>query len=78
MWDIELTLQLLDSALSVEFHQPDLSYHWMLECSPFPLLYVLSQLLNRTLRFVVYFHLRTNHPPTPPPKLHVLIIPVDK
>lgn len=59
MLDIELTLQFLDSALSVEFHQPDLSYHWVLECSPFPLLYVLSQLLNQTLRFVLYFQHRT-------------------
>lgn len=55
MLDVELTLQFLDSALSVEFHQPDLAHHWVLECSPFPLLYVLSQLLNQTLRFLLYF-----------------------
>ncbi|TWW76794.1 Gem-associated protein 4, partial [Takifugu flavidus] len=48
--DIELTLQFLDSALSVEFHQPDVAHHWVLECSPFPLLYVLAQLLDQTLR----------------------------
>lgn len=59
MLDIELTLQFLDSALSVEFHQPGLAHHWVLECSPFPLLYVLSQLLNQTLRFVLYFQHRT-------------------
>lgn len=53
--DIELALQLLDAALSVEVHQPDLSQHWVLECSPFPLLYILSQLLNQTLRFVLCF-----------------------
>lgn len=55
MLDIELTLQFLDSALSVEFHQPGSAHHWVLECSPFPLLYVLSQLLNQTLRSVLYF-----------------------
>lgn len=52
MVDVELMLQLLDAALSVEDHQPGLSHHWVLECCPFPLLYVLSQLLNQTLRFV--------------------------
>lgn len=57
--DMELTLQLLDTALSVEGHQPDLTQHWVLQCSPFPLLYVLSQLLNQTLRFVLCFQHRS-------------------
>uniref|UniRef100_H3D9V5 Gem (nuclear organelle) associated protein 4 n=1 Tax=Tetraodon nigroviridis TaxID=99883 RepID=H3D9V5_TETNG len=48
--DIELALQLLGAALSAEA-PPDVSPHWVMECSPFPLLYVLSQLLNQTLRF---------------------------
>lgn len=52
--DMELMLQLLDAALSVEDHREGLSQHWVLECSPFPLLYVLSQLLNQTLRFVLF------------------------
>lgn len=48
-FDTELSLQLLHTALSVE---SDLSPHWVLDCSPFPLLYVLSQLHNQILRFV--------------------------
>lgn len=47
MLDVELSLQLLDAALAVEVS------HWVLQCSPFPLLYVLSQLLDQTLRFVL-------------------------
>lgn len=52
--DLELVLPLLDAALSVEDQRPGPSQHWVLECSPFPLLYVLSQLLNQTLRFVLF------------------------
>ncbi|KAK1900177.1 Gem-associated protein 4 [Dissostichus eleginoides] len=46
-FDIELSLQLLHTALSVD---APVSPHWVLGCSPFPLLYVLAQLLNQTLR----------------------------
>ncbi|XP_076591867.1 gem-associated protein 4 [Chaetodon auriga] len=49
-FDIELSLQLLHTALSVDIQEADMSRHWVLDCSPFPLLYVLSQLLNQTLR----------------------------
>ncbi|XP_031139443.1 gem-associated protein 4 [Sander lucioperca] len=49
-FDIELSLQLLHTALSVDVQEPGLSPHWVLDCSPFPLLYVLAQLLNQTLR----------------------------
>lgn len=46
--DVELSLQLLDAALA------QVSHHWVLQCSPFPLLYVLSQLLHQTLRLVLF------------------------
>ncbi|CAK6965466.1 gem-associated protein 4 [Scomber scombrus] len=49
--DVELSLQLIHTALSVDVHEGDSSSpHWVLDCSPFPLLFVLSQLLNQTLR----------------------------
>ncbi|KAM4565661.1 gem-associated protein 4 [Odontesthes bonariensis] len=48
--EAELSLQLLHTALSVDVQQPAPSPHWVLECSPFPLLYVLAQLYNQTLR----------------------------
>lgn len=51
-FDIELSLQLLHAALSAAVPEPDSSPHWVLDCSPFPLLYVLAQLLNQCLRFV--------------------------
>ncbi|KAJ0063834.1 hypothetical protein NL108_011080, partial [Boleophthalmus pectinirostris] len=46
--DLELSLQLLHSALSLD-HQ-DGAPHWVMLCSPFPLLYVLAQLHNHSLR----------------------------
>ncbi|XP_073348750.1 gem-associated protein 4 [Pagrus major] len=48
--DIELNLQLLHTALSVDIQEADASSHWVLHCSPFPLLYVLAQLDSQTLR----------------------------
>lgn len=44
------SLQLLHTALSVDVEES--SPHWVLDCSPFPLLFVLSQLLDQTLRCV--------------------------
>ncbi|KAJ7990281.1 hypothetical protein DPEC_G00298690 [Dallia pectoralis] len=41
---LELGLRLLHSALSLDTHEA--SPHWVLNCSPFPLLYILCQLLN--------------------------------
>lgn len=52
LFDIELTLKLLHTALSVDVLHQTSSTHWVLGCSPFPLLYILAQLLNQTLRFV--------------------------
>uniref|UniRef100_UPI0037E82D8C gem-associated protein 4 n=1 Tax=Semicossyphus pulcher TaxID=241346 RepID=UPI0037E82D8C len=49
-FDTELSLQLLHTALSVDDQEAASSPHWVLDCSPFPLLYVLSQLHNQTLR----------------------------
>ncbi|XP_042343308.1 gem-associated protein 4 [Plectropomus leopardus] len=49
-FDVELSLQLLHSALSVDVQEPASSPHWVMDCFPFPLLYVLAQLLNQTLR----------------------------
>ncbi|XP_055081999.1 gem-associated protein 4 [Periophthalmus magnuspinnatus] len=46
--DLELSLRLLHSALCLD-HQGGAS-HWVMLCSPFPLLYVLAQLHNHTLR----------------------------
>ncbi|XP_070684726.1 gem-associated protein 4 [Pempheris klunzingeri] len=49
-FDTELSLQLLHTALSVDVQEPASSPHWVMDCSPFPLLYVLAQLYNHTLR----------------------------
>ncbi|XP_056229957.1 gem-associated protein 4 [Seriola aureovittata] len=49
--DIELSVQLLHTALCVDVQDPASSSHWVLDCSPFPLLYVLAQLHNQALRF---------------------------
>ncbi|XP_029302184.1 gem-associated protein 4 [Cottoperca gobio] len=49
-FDLELSLQLLHTALSVDIQEATGSPHWVLDCSPFPLLYVLAQLHNQTLR----------------------------
>ncbi|XP_054454246.1 gem-associated protein 4 [Anoplopoma fimbria] len=49
-FDVELSLQLLHTALSVDVQDAASSPHWVLDCSPFPLLYVLAQLQNQTLR----------------------------
>ncbi|XP_051253534.1 gem-associated protein 4 [Dicentrarchus labrax] len=49
-FDIELSLQLLHTALSVDIQEPDSCPHWVLDCSPFPLLYILAQLHSQTLR----------------------------
>ncbi|KAM7413668.1 hypothetical protein PAMA_020854 [Pampus argenteus] len=48
--DIELSLQLLHAALCVDVHDTASSPHWVLDCSPFPLLYILAQLHNQALR----------------------------
>ncbi|XP_075956257.1 gem-associated protein 4 [Anarhichas minor] len=48
--DVELSLRLLQTALSVDVQDPASCPHWVLDCSPFPLLYVLAQLQNQTLR----------------------------
>ncbi|XP_010892118.2 gem-associated protein 4 [Esox lucius] len=45
---LELWLRLLLSALSLDSQEP--SPHWVLNCSPFPLLYILCQLLNDASR----------------------------
>ncbi|CAN9511033.1 unnamed protein product [Ophioblennius macclurei] len=46
--DADLSLQLLQAALSLDERS---SPHWVMLCSPFPLLYILSQLLHQTLGF---------------------------
>ncbi|CAB1431450.1 unnamed protein product [Pleuronectes platessa] len=51
LFDTELSLQLLHTALGVDVQQPASSPHWLLDCSPFPLLYILAQLHNQALRF---------------------------
>ncbi|XP_034557316.1 gem-associated protein 4 [Notolabrus celidotus] len=48
-FDIDLSLQLLHTALSVDVQEAASSPHWVLDCSPFPLLYILAQLLDQTL-----------------------------
>ncbi|XP_034404510.1 gem-associated protein 4 [Cyclopterus lumpus] len=48
--DVELSLQLLQRALSVDVQEAAARPHWVLDCSPFPLLYVLAQLQDQTLR----------------------------
>ncbi|XP_040901663.1 gem-associated protein 4 [Toxotes jaculatrix] len=50
-FDVELSVQLLHTALCVDTQDPASSPHWVLDCSPFPLLYVLAQLHNQALRF---------------------------
>ncbi|KAL6104994.1 gemin4 [Pungitius sinensis] len=47
---VDLSLRVLQSALSVDVQDASLRPHWALDCSPFPLLYVLAQLQNQTLR----------------------------
>lgn len=54
-FDMELSLQLLQAALSAATEEPDSCSDWVMDCSPFPLLYVLAQLLNHSLRFVIVF-----------------------
>ncbi|KAK2846835.1 hypothetical protein Q5P01_009834 [Channa striata] len=49
-FDIELSVQLLHTALCVDVQEPAFSPHWVLECSPFPLLYILAQLHDQALR----------------------------
>uniref|UniRef100_A0AAV2J031 Gem-associated protein 4 n=1 Tax=Knipowitschia caucasica TaxID=637954 RepID=A0AAV2J031_KNICA len=46
--DLDLSLQLLHSALCLDL--PDGASHWVMLCSPFPLLFVLVQIYNHTLR----------------------------
>ncbi|KAM9853224.1 gem-associated protein 4 [Aulostomus maculatus] len=48
--DLELSLKLLHTALCVDVQEPGSAPHWVLGCSPIPLLYVLAQLHNQTLR----------------------------
>ncbi|KAF7219468.1 gem-associated protein 4 [Nothobranchius furzeri] len=47
--DAELSLQLLHAALAVGVQEVAPSPHWVLDCSPFPLLYILAQQYNQTL-----------------------------
>uniref|UniRef100_A0A3B5L4R9 Gem (nuclear organelle) associated protein 4 n=1 Tax=Xiphophorus couchianus TaxID=32473 RepID=A0A3B5L4R9_9TELE len=53
--DTEFSLQLLHAALSVEATP---SPHWVMNCSPFPLLFVLAQLYNQAYRYGAV-HLRS-------------------
>nr|XP_061797410.1 gem-associated protein 4-like [Nerophis lumbriciformis] len=49
--DLDLGLQLLKAALSVDVQEvASSSSHWVMDCSPFPLLYILAQLLDQALR----------------------------
>lgn len=48
--DVELSLQLLHTALSLHVQQETSTPHWLMDCSPFPLLYVLSQIHDQNLR----------------------------
>uniref|UniRef100_A0A1A8HDR5 Gem (Nuclear organelle) associated protein 4 n=1 Tax=Nothobranchius korthausae TaxID=1143690 RepID=A0A1A8HDR5_9TELE len=48
-FDAELSLQLLHAALAVDVQEVAPSPHWVLACSPFPLLYILAQRYNQTL-----------------------------
>ncbi|XP_060901970.1 gem-associated protein 4 [Labrus mixtus] len=48
--DSELSVKLLHAALCVDVQDEASSPHWVMDCSPFPLLYVLAQLQNQTLR----------------------------
>lgn len=47
---MELAVQILHSALCVDVPTSASSPHWVLQCSPFPLLYVLAQHLNQVFR----------------------------
>ncbi|KAG7234993.1 hypothetical protein INR49_003192, partial [Caranx melampygus] len=49
--DTELSVQLLHTALSADVQAAASSPHWVMSCSPFPLLYVLAQLHSQALRF---------------------------
>ncbi|XP_077468004.1 gem-associated protein 4 isoform X2 [Stigmatopora argus] len=49
--DLDLSLQLLNAALSTDVQEvASASSHWVMECSPFPLLYILAQLHDQALR----------------------------
>ncbi|XP_077579461.1 gem-associated protein 4 [Stigmatopora nigra] len=49
--DLDLSLQLLNAALSTDVQEvASSSSHWVMECSPFPLLYILAQLHDQALR----------------------------
>ncbi|XP_037124631.1 gem-associated protein 4 isoform X1 [Syngnathus acus] len=49
--DLKLSLQLLHAALCVDTQEvASSSAHWVLECSPFPLLFILAQLQDQALR----------------------------
>ncbi|XP_030633980.1 gem-associated protein 4 [Chanos chanos] len=47
-YSLEMCLRLLQSSLTRDLQTE--STHWVMNCSPFPLLYCLSQLLNETVR----------------------------
>ncbi|XP_004075832.1 gem-associated protein 4 isoform X2 [Oryzias latipes] len=49
--DAELSLQLLHTALSLDVQPGASSSHWLMDCSPFPLLFVLAQIHDQNLRF---------------------------
>lgn len=51
--DAELSVQLLHTALCVDVQEAASSPHWVLDCSPFPLLYILAQLHDQALRSVL-------------------------
>uniref|UniRef100_A0A3Q4HGR3 Gem (nuclear organelle) associated protein 4 n=1 Tax=Neolamprologus brichardi TaxID=32507 RepID=A0A3Q4HGR3_NEOBR len=48
--NLSLSIQLLQTALSVDMQEAATTPHWVFDCSPFPLLYMLAQLHNQTLR----------------------------
>ncbi|XP_013881249.1 gem-associated protein 4 [Austrofundulus limnaeus] len=48
--DTDFSLKLLHSSLSVDVQDSSTSPHWIMDCSPFPLLYVLAQIYNQTFR----------------------------
>lgn len=69
--DIELSLQLLQAVLSAATQEPESSPDWVMDCSPFPLLYVLAQLLNQSLRWVIVFiHFDYNEKKSLPPAIN--------
>ncbi|XP_029028282.1 gem-associated protein 4 [Betta splendens] len=49
-FDTELSIQLLHTVLCVDIQEAASSHHWVLDCSPFPLLYILAQLQDQALR----------------------------